>query len=117
MDDVIEFKNDIERLEYLVGAKIEEIKNALNKICFSKEEKEIIELSFGLNDGKHYTLFEISDILSSRKPSEEELKMFEEDKAFASKYGIELFLNEWTPENVRKTQAKTIRELKYLFSK
>ena len=117
MDDVIEFKNDIERLEYLVGFKIDDIKNALKKIVFTKEDSEIIELRYGLKDGKTYTLFEVADLLASRKPTEEELRQFEEDKAYAAKYGIELFMNEWNPETVRQAEARTIRQLKYILTK
>ena len=100
----------IERIEYIVGTNIEKIKEEIEKMPNS-DSREMLELRYGLKDGKCYTIDEIKKILSNKKISDEELKCFEDDKEFAKKFGIELFLNNWRVENIVERLAIELNKL------
>ena len=59
-------KNGVERLEFIVGANIDDIKEEINKIVFP-DTKEIFELRYGLKDGKEYTIDEIVETLNKKE--------------------------------------------------
>lgn len=111
MEKEIEFKDDVEILEYLVGAKLENIERVIDIIPFPYARK-IIELRYGLYDGKVYTLFEIPDILNKEDKEKGFTKLYMQslNKCFIKPLG-----EEWDAEAVRKTEANTIHELRKLF--
>ena len=111
MEEILEFKDGIERLEYLVGANVEEIVNVLDKISIPSS-KEIIELRFGLRDGKEYTLFEVADILKEKDKNKSVIETYLDN---LKQYGIKNLFEEWNAEAVRKSEATTIRILKTIF--
>ena len=58
----------IERIEYIVGTNIEKIKEEIEKMPNS-DSREMLELRYGLKDGKYYNIYEIKKILSNKKIS------------------------------------------------
>ena len=106
------FNNGVERLEYLVGGNIDEIKKYFDKLILPYE-REIVELRYGLADGKEYTLYEVANFLNEKEHSKERLKKFEEDKTYAKQFGINLRLNEWSMKSVNELEIKAIHRLKY----
>lgn len=113
MEEEIDFKDDVERLEYLVGTKLENIEKVIDFIPFPYARK-VIELRFGLNDSKKYTLFEIPNILNELDKEKGFTKLYMES---LNKCLIKPLGEEWTAEAVRKTEAQTIHELQGIFKK
>ena len=108
MEEEIEFKDGIERLEYLIGTNIERIRDLLNIIPLPYS-KEIIELRFGIRDGREYTLFEVADIIKEKENNKSVI-----DRYLSNIKGVEIkpIFGEWNAEAVRKTEATTIRIIK-----
>ena len=111
MEEEIDFKDGVERLEYLVGTNLDKIKKGLDLIPFPYAKK-IIELRFGLLDGKEYTLFEIPKILNEEEKEKGFAKVYLEN---LNKFIIKPIDEEWNAEAVRRTEAYTIHELQELF--
>lgn len=111
MEEEIDFKGGIERLEYLVGTNVDMIERVIDIIPFPYARR-VIELRFGLEDGKEHTLFEVADILKEEDNKKGIAKVYLET---FNKCIIKPIDEEWNAEAVRKTEANTVHELRKIF--
>ena len=108
MEEELEFENGIERLEFLIGADINKIMSVLERLAIPNS-KEIIELRFGIRDGKEYTLLEVADILNKKETNKSVIDWYLDS---IHQIDFKPLFSKWDMEAVRKTEATTIRIIK-----